>query len=85
MIDKRRYLTEDGKYDWQKFDLLTENEQNEIMNTWDSDQWEEYTDKDGYWTLDEFNEILRQINIEVCLGNGSDNIYESKEDLGPIS
>jgi hypothetical protein len=85
MIDKRRYLTEDGKYDWQKFDLLTEDEQNEIMNTWDSDQWEEYTDKDGYWTLDEFNEILRQINIEVCLGNGSDNIYGSKEDLGPIS
>jgi hypothetical protein len=51
MIDPERYLNPDGTYDWTKFNQLTEDEQNEIMNTWNSDQWEDYTDKDGYWTF----------------------------------
>jgi hypothetical protein len=84
MIDKRKYLTEDGKIDWQKFDLLTESEQISIKKTWSDSDWQRWLDRFGYWTLDEFNEILRQINIKVCFGNGGDNILEGKEDLESI-
>jgi hypothetical protein len=55
------------------------------MNTWDSDQWEDYTDKDGYWTLEEFNEILKQINIEVCCNKQQLNKEEFDEFLNQIT
>jgi NTP pyrophosphatase (non-canonical NTP hydrolase) len=82
MIDKRKYLTEDGKIDWQKFDLLTEDEQIEIKETWGDSDWQRWYDRFGYWTIEEFDEILKEITIKACFGNGSDNISEGKGNLG---
>jgi hypothetical protein len=72
MVDESRYLTEDGKIDWQKFDLLTEDEQIEIKETWGDRDWQRWYERFGYLTLDEFGEFLMEI-IEKEFGDESNN------------
>jgi hypothetical protein len=85
MIDPERYLNPDGTYDWDKFDQLTESEQISIKKTWDVCDWQRWYDRFGYWTLDEFNEILKQINIEVCCNKRQLNKEEFDEFLNQIT
>jgi hypothetical protein len=61
MIDPERYLNPDGTYDWTKFNLLTEDEQNEIEMTWDEKQRLEWLKSGGFYTLEEFREFLMEI------------------------
>ena len=59
------YINEDGKIDWQKFELLTEDEQIVEKKNWTPEQQRQYFLRDGYMTLDEFIEKLYEINRRV--------------------
>ena len=67
------YINEDGKIDWQKFALLTEDEQDEEQMNWTEDQIDEYFWRHGVMTLDEFIEELYKINREVYGTDESSN------------
>jgi hypothetical protein len=85
MVDPKRYLNPDGSYDWEKFDQLTEDEQIEIEETWSVCDWQRWYDRFGYWTIDEFNEILKQITINACCSKRSLNEEEFDKFLNQIT
>ena len=67
------YINEDGKIDWQKFALLTEDEQDEEMDNWTPEQERQYFWRHGVITIDEFLEELYKINREVYGSDESTN------------
>ena len=60
------YINEDGKINWQKFELLTKDEQDEEKMNWTPEQQRQYFWRHGDMTLDEFTERMLAINREVC-------------------
>ena len=68
-MSRINYINEDGKIDWQKFELLTEDEQDEEMDNWTPEQERQYFLRNGYMTIDEFTERMLAINREVCKDN----------------
>ena len=66
MEKKKTYINEDGSMDFDKFNLLSENEQKNEMLYWTEKQWFEYDNHTPALTEEEcFGPILAKIEKEI--------------------
>ena len=55
---KKQYLKEDGSLDFEKLDLLTEEQLYTEQQTWSEAERYQYVTRNGVMTLDEFEQAL---------------------------